>query len=81
MRRIVYQRGEVLYDEDWYTLYQSEPKIVRYGTIPVEPEPPPAEPPTTTGATTSPSDTTPTDTGSATTGGATTTTTATGGGN
>jgi len=75
VHRVVYQRGEVLYDENWYTVYQSEPKLVRYGTIPVEPEPPPTQPQTTTGATTPPSDTTPTETAPTTTGGTTTTTT------
>jgi vancomycin resistance protein YoaR len=58
VRRIVYQDGEVLFDENWYTLYRSEPRIVHVGTIPIpEPEPVPAQPtptestPTTTGQT------------------------------
>jgi vancomycin resistance protein YoaR len=62
VERIVYQNGEVLYRESWYTHYLDEAKIVRVGTKPrpepvepVEPAPPeekPAErdeaPPTTT---------------------------------
>lgn len=61
VRRIVYQRGEVLYDENWFTYYRSEPKIVRVGTIPV-PEPVPAEPTTTqqTPTETTPTESTPT---------------------
>lgn len=43
--RTVYERGNVLYDETWYTSYRSEPKLVRYGTKPkpVEEAPPPKE--------------------------------------
>jgi vancomycin resistance protein YoaR len=48
VKRIVYENGKVLYDETWYTTYQSEPRIVQMGTIPVpeeeEEEPAPAAP-------------------------------------
>jgi vancomycin resistance protein YoaR len=48
VKRVVYEDGKVLYDETWYTTYQSEPKIVRVGTIPVpreeEQEAPPPSP-------------------------------------
>jgi vancomycin resistance protein YoaR len=61
IRRIVYERGEVLYDENWYTYYRSEPKVVKVGTIPVpEPEPVPTEP---TPTEPTPTETTPTGTG------------------
>jgi vancomycin resistance protein YoaR len=84
VRRIVYQNGEVLYDENWYTYYRSEPKIVHVGTIPLpepEPEPVPTEPTPTepTPTETTPTETTPTETGGTTgtgqteTGGQTTT--------
>jgi vancomycin resistance protein YoaR len=72
--RIVYQNGEVLYDEDWYTYYRSQPRIVRIGTIPLpEPEPTPAEPtqtepPGTGQTTTGQTGTTQTGTGQTTTG-------------
>jgi vancomycin resistance protein YoaR len=60
VRRIVYQRGEVLYDENWFTYYRSEPKIVHVGTIPApEPEPVPTEP---TPTQPTPTETTPTET-------------------
>jgi vancomycin resistance protein YoaR len=41
--RTVYERGEVLYEETWYTAYRAEPREVRVGTKPrpVEPPPPP----------------------------------------
>jgi vancomycin resistance protein YoaR len=58
IHRIVYEDGKVLYDENWYTYYRSEPRIVHVGTIPVpepEPEPVPTEP--------TPTEPTPTDTG------------------
>ena len=46
VKRTVYENGEVLYSETWYTSYQSEPKVVRRGTLPVpEADPPPAPPP------------------------------------
>jgi vancomycin resistance protein YoaR len=49
VERIVYQGGEVLHRESWYTHYQYEAKIVRVGTKP-RPEPvapaPPTEKPT-----------------------------------
>jgi vancomycin resistance protein YoaR len=70
VRRTVYQDGEVLYDENWYTYYRSEPRIVRVGTIPVpkpEPTPTPAQ-----------TETTPTGTGQTTTGQTGTTQTGTG---
>jgi hypothetical protein len=45
VERLVYQGGEVLYRESWYTRYLYEKKIVRVGTKPrpVEPAPPPEE--------------------------------------
>jgi vancomycin resistance protein YoaR len=61
VERIVYQGGDVLYHETWYTHYRYEARIVRYGTKPrpEEPKPPPPQkeekpkkddpPPTTTG--------------------------------
>jgi vancomycin resistance protein YoaR len=60
VERIVYQGGDVLYHETWYTHYRDEARIVRYGTKPrpEEPQPPPPrkdekpkndDPPTTTG--------------------------------
>jgi len=64
VRRVVYEDGNVLYDEIWRTTYRSQPKVLRVGTLPVPetdkpPAPPevppaeegaetPAEPPTTT---------------------------------
>ena len=42
--RVVYEGGKVLHEETWYTSYDSEPKIVRVGTIPrpkEAPKPPP----------------------------------------
>lgn len=67
--RTVYIGNRVLYEETWRTAYQSEPRVVRYGTIPVpeaEPEAPPpdettpAETTPTTPTTTAPTGTTPT---------------------
>jgi VanW like protein/G5 domain len=45
VERIVYQGGDVLYRESWYTHYQDEAKIVRVGTKPrpAEPAPPTEE--------------------------------------
>ena len=45
VERVVYQGGDVLYRESWYTHYQDEAKIVRTGTKPrpAEPAPPPEE--------------------------------------
>jgi vancomycin resistance protein YoaR len=44
VERIVYQGGDVLYHETWYTHYRDEAKIVRVGTKPrPEPVTPPAE--------------------------------------
>lgn len=67
VERIVYQHGEVLYDETWRTTYQSEPKIVRFGTIPipvVEEPAAPAEPQgETQTASTTTTEATPTTTG------------------
>ena len=71
--RKVYVEGEVLYDETWVTTYQSEPRIVRVGTIPL-PTAPPAPPPpaddeqggTTGTTTTAPTTTAPTSTGTTT---------------
>ena len=67
--RTVYVGNRVLYEETWRTAYQSEPRVVRYGTIPVpeaEPEAPPPDETTpagttpTTPTTTAPTGTTPT---------------------
>jgi len=68
--RTVYVGERVLYEETWRTGYQSEPRVIRFGTIPVpesEPAPPDEEPtPTgttpTTPTTTAPTGTTPTTT-------------------
>ena len=39
VRRIVYDaKGHVLYDTTWYSNYVAEPKVVRYGTKPVQTE-------------------------------------------
>jgi vancomycin resistance protein YoaR len=70
--RTVYVGNRVLYEETWRTAYQSEPRVIRYGTIPVteaEPEAPPPEEttptettpttPTTTATGTTPTTTTP----------------------
>ncbi len=45
VERIVYQGGEVLYRESWYTHYRYEARLVRVGTKPrpEEPAPPPAD--------------------------------------
>jgi vancomycin resistance protein YoaR len=45
VERIVYQGGDVLYRESWYTHYRYEAKIVRVGTKPrpIEPAPPTEE--------------------------------------
>ena len=47
VKRTVYRGDELLYSETWYTSYQSEPKILRVGTIP-KPDAPPAPPPSPT---------------------------------
>lgn len=63
--RTVYVGERVLYEETWRTGYQSEPRVIRFGTIPVpEPQPaPPDEEPTPTGTTpTTPTTTAPTGT-------------------
>jgi vancomycin resistance protein YoaR len=64
--RTVYIGNRVLYEETWRTAYQSEPRVIRYGTIPVpeaEPEAPPPGETTPTGTTpTTPTNTTPTGT-------------------
>jgi vancomycin resistance protein YoaR len=70
--RTVYVGEKVIYEETWRTAYQSEPRVVRFGTIPVpEAEPEPAAPdeeptPTettpTTPTSTAPTGTTPTTT-------------------
>ena len=61
----------MLYEETWRTAYQSEPRVIRFGTIPVpeaEPEAPPPDETTptettpTTPTTTAPTGTTPTST-------------------
>lgn len=45
VRRTVYEGDEVLYEESWVTNYDSIPKVVRMGTIPVPKTPPPPPPP------------------------------------
>jgi len=45
VRRTVYEGGEVLYEESWVTNYDSLPRVVRVGTIPVPKTPPPPPPP------------------------------------
>lgn len=69
--RTVYVGNRVLYEETWRTAYQSEPRVIRFGTIPVpeaEPEAPPPDETTptettpTTPTTTAPTGTTPTST-------------------
>jgi vancomycin resistance protein YoaR len=40
VRRLVYQRGKLLYDDTWYSSYRAEPKIVFVGTMP-KPKPAP----------------------------------------
>jgi vancomycin resistance protein YoaR len=50
VRRLVYERGKLLYDDTWYSSYRSEPQLVLVGT---KPKPLPAKkkkkpPPTTT---------------------------------
>jgi vancomycin resistance protein YoaR len=70
--RTVYIGNRVLYEETWRTAYQSEPRVIRFGTIPVpeaEPEAPPPDEttptqttpttPTTTAQTGTPTSTTP----------------------
>ncbi len=56
VRRIVYDaKGHVLFDTTWYSNYVAEPKVVRYGTKPVQVEPTTTKPNhngTTTGTTT-----------------------------
>ncbi|HEX2504827.1 MAG TPA: VanW family protein [Gaiellaceae bacterium] len=70
VRRIVYQDGKVLYDENWYTYYRSEPKVVHVGTIPVpEPAPQPVPEPTPTPTEPTPTESTPTETTPTETGG------------
>ncbi|MBA2615004.1 MAG: VanW family protein [Actinobacteria bacterium] len=63
VKRIVYVNGKVLYSETWYTSYQSEPKIVREGTIPLPDPPPPPPPPTAPPPSPPPASTGPTQTG------------------
>jgi vancomycin resistance protein YoaR len=62
VRRLVYQRGKLLYDDTWYSSYRSQPKIVLVGTKP-KPQPKKKKKPpvtTTTTTTTTPTTTTPT---------------------
>jgi vancomycin resistance protein YoaR len=54
--RTVYIGNRVLYEETWRTAYQSEPRVIRYGTIPVPEAEPEAPPPDET----TPTETTPT---------------------
>lgn len=44
VRRTVYEGDEVLYEESWVTNYDSIPRVVRVGTIPVPKAPPPPPP-------------------------------------
>ena len=61
VRRRVYQRGKLLYDNTWYSSYRAEPKLVLVGTQPKpEPKKKKKPPPTTTTTTTT---STPTTTG------------------
>jgi vancomycin resistance protein YoaR len=60
VRRRVYERGKLLYDDTWYSSYRSQPKLVVVGT---KPKPAPAKkkkkpPPTTTNTTTTTTTTT-----------------------
>jgi len=60
VRRLVYQRGKLLYDDTWYSSYRSQPKIVLVGTKP-KPKPKKKKKPpvtTTTTTTTTPTTTT-----------------------
>jgi hypothetical protein len=45
-RRVFDSDGKLMYDHTWYSSYQSEPRVVRYGTkpLPPPPEPEPKEP-------------------------------------
>jgi vancomycin resistance protein YoaR len=54
--RTVYVGNRVLYEETWRTAYQSEPRVIRVGTIPVPEAEPEAPPPDET----TPTETTPT---------------------
>jgi vancomycin resistance protein YoaR len=54
--RTVYIGNRVLYEETWRTAYQSEPRVIRYGTIPMPEAEPEAPPPDET----TPTETTPT---------------------
>ena len=40
-RRVFDSGGKLMYDHTWYSSYQSEPRVVRYGTKPVPPPPDP----------------------------------------
>jgi vancomycin resistance protein YoaR len=60
VRRLVYKRGKLLYDDTWYSSYRSEPQLVLVGT---KPKPLPVRkkkkpPPTTTTTTTTTATTT-----------------------
>ena len=45
-RRVFDSSGKLMYDHTWYSSYQSEPRVVRYGTkpLPPPPDPEPKEP-------------------------------------
>ena len=59
VRRRVYQRGKLLYDNTWYSSYRAEQKLVLVGTKPKpEPKKKKKPPPTTTTATTTTTTTT-----------------------
>jgi vancomycin resistance protein YoaR len=59
VRRLVYERGKLLYDDTWYSSYRAEPKIVLVGTKPLpgakkKKKKPPVATTTTTTTTTAP---------------------------
>src|SRR6476659_3273461 len=62
VRRLVYQRGKLLYDDTWYSSYRSQPKIVLVGTKPKPQPKKKKKPPVTTTTTTTTTSTTPTPT-------------------
>jgi vancomycin resistance protein YoaR len=62
VRRLVYQRGKLIYDDTWYSSYRAEPKIVLVGTkakpAPKKKKKPPVTTTTTTTTTTTATTTT-----------------------
>lgn len=61
VRRLVYVRGKLLYDDTWYSSYRAEPKLVLVGTRP-KPQPAKKHPPVTTTTSTTTTTTTTTST-------------------